>query len=97
MDNAERHGNKYQEELMIHVLCSLRSDKLLMAITDQGEGFDWQHYMNRAGTVDPLQSARDRHKEAEGRGGLGIALMKRCADAVEYNAEGNCVTLCKSL
>ena len=44
--------------------------------------------------IDAVDAARARYKEG-GTGGLGILMMLRCVDAVEYNETGNELTLTK--
>ena len=52
--------------------------------------------MKSGSTRDAISAARERH--AQGRmGGLGIMLMLRCCDRLEYNQSGNQLTLTKFL
>ncbi len=58
-------------------------DDITLTITDDGDGFDWQHYME----IDP-----DRATHSHGR---GIALSKMMSfDSIEYRGTGNEV-VCK--
>lgn len=53
-------------------------DDITLTITDDGDGFDWQHYME----IDP-----DRATHSHGR---GIALSKMMSfDSIEYRGTGN--------
>ncbi len=66
------------------VSCSLRArpDRLVIAVRDEGQGFDWRSLWNRRG--DPA--------EIHGR---GIEILRRYANLVRFNRAGNSVTLIK--
>ena len=83
-ENAQKHGHKYNSKLPIEFSYIQKSDKLIMQVTDQGEGFD------------PDSEVRYK-KEGRGYGGLGIMLMLKCVHKVEYNRKGNQVTLIRFL
>ena len=65
-------------------------------VSDEGSGFDHEQYLLRATTKDVVTSARERHEQGR-MGGLGIMLMQKCTDRLEYNDIGNTVTLTKYL
>jgi anti-sigma regulatory factor (Ser/Thr protein kinase)/nucleoid DNA-binding protein len=92
--NAEIHGCNEQPDLGIDVEMLLDREKLTVTVEDEGEGFDHRSYRSMLGDSAPVSVARERHK-AGGVGGLGIYLMDRCADRLEYNDRGNRVTLTK--
>lgn len=94
-DNANRHGNKSQEDRKVKVDYNLNKDKVLIQIEDEGEGFDWSHYMGVATDKSAAQRSRERNSKGK-RGGLGIMLMLKCTDEVKYNEKGNELTLIKS-
>jgi anti-sigma regulatory factor (Ser/Thr protein kinase) len=94
--NAQRHGHKYNAELPIEFRYINKTEKLIMRITDQGEGFDYRAELQRKKAGTAVEEARARYK-AGGYGGLGIMLMLKCVDSVEYNRKGNQVTLTKYL
>ncbi|MCW8929125.1 MAG: response regulator [Gammaproteobacteria bacterium] len=53
-------------------------DEIIVTITDQGNGFDWQPYLNIA-----IERVFDQH-------GRGIAITKeKCFDVIEYQGCGN--------
>jgi len=63
-----------------------------VVVTDQGKGFDWRLYIEpEQGAVDKVRERRQAGK----LGGLGIMLMTKCVDKVEYNDSGNRITLTK--
>lgn len=84
--NAMTHGNRGDSSKMIFV-CGLSNpkDKLVIAITDEGDGFDPR-------TVnDPCHS--DRLFATHGR---GIFLMRQFMDEVRFEVGGRRVVLTKS-
>ncbi|MHC4884458.1 MAG: STAS domain-containing protein [Planctomycetota bacterium] len=96
IDNARRHGNKGDASKQIEVMYILDREKITTHITDQGEGFDATQFINRSRKLSPVEQARERHKIGE-HGGLGINLMLRCCDEVEYILPGNTLKLTKYL
>lgn len=96
MGNAAQHGNKDDPEKLIKVLYLLDKEKITIVVQDDGTGFDHESYVVRAETKTAVDAARERHEQ--GRvGGLGIKLMQRCTDRLEYNDVGNMITLTKFL
>lgn len=94
--NAAQHGNKHRRDKLLEVLYLLDQTQIIIAITDSGFGFDWQSFLNTNKSSDAIGRARQSHKEGR-MGGLGIMLMTRCVDQLEYNDTGNVVTLTKFL
>jgi len=94
VDNAARHGNKYNPERNIEVQYLLDREKVTVAVGDEGEGFDTEIYLSRGVSSNPVEAARER-TAAGGVGGLGIMLMLKCVDKLEYNYAGNKITLSK--
>ena len=94
--NAAQHGNRHRADLSIEVLYLLDNEKITAAITDQGKGFEHRMYTDRGEGGDALAAARERHQEGR-LGGLGIMLMMKCVDKIEYNESGNALTLTKKL
>ncbi len=94
VDNAARHGNKSQESRVIDVGYLLDKDKVTLTITDEGDGFDTEMYLRRGVHGNAVAVARERN-EAGRTGGLGIMLMLKCLDNLEYNYAGNQVKLTK--
>ena len=96
MLNAAQHGNRYNSERQIKVLYRLYNDKVMVVVTDEGNGFDHKLYLARSREGSPVAAARERYEQGR-LGGLGIMLMSRCTDHIEYNKRGNTVTLVKKL
>lgn len=94
--NAAQHGNRYKRDRKIEVQYLLDAEKITTVVKDQGQGFNHEMYVKSGATKDAIAAARERH--AQGRmGGLGIMLMLRCCDRLEYNQVGNQVTLTKNI
>jgi anti-sigma regulatory factor (Ser/Thr protein kinase)/CheY-like chemotaxis protein len=91
-DNAARHGNKNNENRYIDVQYLVDREKVTIAVQDEGEGFDTEIYLSRGVSGNPVEAARERN-QAGGHGGLGIMLMLKCVDKIEYNYVGNKITL----
>ena len=93
-DNAARHGNKNQENRVIDIIYLLDREKVTVTVEDEGDGFDAEMYLTRGKQGDAVSAARERH-QAGRVGGLGIMLMLKCLDNLEYNSVGNLVKLTK--
>lgn len=94
IDNARRHGNKGDTEKNIEVMYVLDKEKITVTVGDEGPGFDFNGFIRRARSTSPLEQARQRHQQG-GYGGLGIGLMLRCCNSVEYLQPGNLLKLTK--
>ncbi|MGH7145766.1 MAG: ATP-binding protein [Planctomycetota bacterium] len=94
VDNAARHGNKNNPGKKIDVIYIVDKAKVFISIEDEGPGFDTEIYLKRGQEGDAAGEARKRHKENR-VGGLGIMLMLRCVDKLEYNYAGNQIKLTK--
>jgi len=68
----------------------------MMLIEDEGDGFDHEFYLAKIEEKDAFERAKERMREG-GRGGLGILLMHRCSDHLEYLGKGNVVRIEKRL
>ena len=92
--NAIKHGNKLNPDLTVDVAVTSQENRLTITVQDQGEGFDYNHYLRAGQGGDAVGAARQRY--AQGRlGGLGIMLMLRSVDKLEYFGSGNQVALTK--
>ena len=94
IDNANRHGNKSNPKRSIDVQYLVDREKVTIAVTDEGDGFDTEIYLSRGVSGNPVEAARERNLTG-GAGGLGIMLMLKCVDKLEYNYAGNKITLSK--
>jgi serine/threonine-protein kinase RsbW len=82
VNNGIIHGNKSDESKMVTVTCLRAGDVLTIKIRDEGTGFDPTALSN------PLDE-----QNLLNMGGRGVFLMKAFMESVEYNAEGNEVTM----
>ncbi len=82
LTNSVVHG--FPEDAGKRIYCVLRPrpNRLVIAIRDEGDGFDW-----RAGW--------DRKADLSDDHGRGIEIFRRYASAVRFNRKGNSVTLIK--
>lgn len=94
VDNAARHGNRYNDTLAVDIQYLVDREKVTIATSDEGDGFDTEVYLSRGVSVNPVDAARERNQAGEA-GGLGIMLMLKCVDKLEYNYAGNKLTLTK--
>ncbi|MHC4548364.1 MAG: ATP-binding protein [Planctomycetota bacterium] len=92
--NAEIHGSGEDPERGIDMEMLLDREKLTVTIEDEGDGFDHASYREQLADTAPVSVARQRNV-AGSVGGLGIYLMDRCSDRLEYNDRGNRVTITK--
>ncbi len=82
--NAMEHGNEWDEAKSITLHLQLNPDLLVATISDQGGGFD---FSKRFDPTRPETMLEER--------GRGIFLMNAIMDKVQYNGNGNSVTITK--
>jgi serine/threonine-protein kinase RsbW len=80
--NAIVHGNKLDESKKVIVNAEVDSKKVIWTITDEGEGFDYDHL--------PDPTAEENLENLTGR---GVFIVKQLADQCVFNAKGNEVEL----
>lgn len=82
LTNSVVHGGG--DDPTRQVSCVLRAGRgrLLIAIQDQGEGFDWR-------------AASGRSADSEDTGGRGLDILRHYASSVRFNSKGSAVTLVK--
>jgi serine/threonine-protein kinase RsbW len=79
--NAVVHGNKYDEKKYVHIFLSQDTNKLILKIRDEGQGF------NIAQTRNPLEKTNLNLP-----GGRGIFLINEYASFMDYT-EGNTLVM----
>lgn len=94
LGNAERHGNMGDRSKKIKLYLLDESDKVCMAVEDEGEGFDYQTVLEETRKKDAITAARER-AAAGGHGGLGIRLMLKCVELIEYENSGCRIVMTK--
>lgn len=95
IDNARKHGNQEDPFKSIKVQYIHDREKVTVLVEDEGEGFDFRKRLDLAKNFTPLQQTRMISYD-ENRAGLGINIMLKCCDSLEYTAPGNVVRLTKS-
>jgi serine/threonine-protein kinase RsbW len=97
IDNAVIHGNRWDREKTVDVNFLVDHKKVTVLVEDQGEGFDYEYYLARLDDKEAFEKAKRRIMEENARGGLGILLMSKCSDRLEYSGSGNLLRLEKNL
>lgn len=82
--NAIKHGHRADPSKQVRIFFSIGFDQVLIKVQDQGQGFDPRL------VPDPL--ATENMDRISGR---GLYLMQATMSWIEFNEQGNCVTLCK--
>ncbi|RKY18020.1 MAG: hypothetical protein DRP63_02745 [Planctomycetota bacterium] len=94
IDNARRHGNRDDPRKMIRVFLRDWDDRITATVIDEGEGFDFVSVLRKTASQNAVDAARQRYMQG-GVGGLGVRLMLRCVDRLEYDNKGTKITLTK--
>jgi len=82
VNNAIRHGNKFDKDKNVLLSLYVEDDKLRFEVEDEGRGFDFN------GLSDPTSP-----ENLENPGGRGIFLMRHLSDEVEFSNDGRKVEL----
>ena len=82
LTNAVVHGCHTDPAKQVRCLLRLKNRHLLIAVEDDGEGFDWRAALHNTA----------RFPDCSGR---GIEILLTYASRVRYNARGNLVTIIK--
>ncbi len=96
VDNAYRHGHQRREDAVVDTVFLLEPSRFTITVEDEGEGFDYKTQLEKIKQLSPGEQAKIR-REAGEKGGLGMTLMARCTDALDYIGKGNIVRLQKNL
>jgi serine/threonine-protein kinase RsbW len=97
IDNAAIHGNRFDGEKSINVNFLVDLKKVTVLIEDEGTGFDYEYYLTRLDDQETFERAKRRILDEGVRGGLGILLMSKCTNRLEYSGAGNILRLEKNL
>ena len=82
LTNAVVHGSGADPRKQVRCSLRLRGKRLLIAVADEGEGFDWR-------------AARAKSADALDCSGRGLEILYRYANRVRFNDRGNLVTMIK--
>lgn len=80
--NAMEHGNKNRAEKKVLIEVKRKDDALMIAVKDEGEGFDFEHL--------PDPTSPENLEKLTGR---GVFLMRTLSDGVEYKDGGSRVEM----
>jgi len=80
LTNAVVHGCHADPRKQVRCCLRLRSGNLLIAVQDDGDGFDWHAAWNRPAALSDCS-------------GRGIEIFRKYANHVRYNDRGNAVTI----
>lgn len=84
ISNAVKHGCKYDEAATVEMRCLATRDRLVVEISDHGQGFDPDSYT--------APSIANELPES----GMGINFMRKCMDEVSYRfSQGTTIKLVK--
>ena len=82
VNNAIRHGNKFDKDKNVYLTLQVEDNKLLFEVEDEGPGFDYENL------PDPTAP-----ENLESPGGRGIFLMRNLCDEVNFDNQGKKVQL----
>jgi len=94
--NAIQHGNRRDPSKAVRAEYHQDATQVTLALEDEGPGFDHHRFLQQAVEKEAIEAARRRHQEG-GHGGLGILMIQRFADHLEFNEAGNGLTFSKLL
>ncbi|MCI0340654.1 MAG: ATP-binding protein [Planctomycetales bacterium] len=93
LSNAFRHGSGGDPGKRIEARLVREPHQVALRVRDEGPGFDFRAKLEVARRGDVIGITRER---GAGRpGGLGILIIVRCVDLVEFNDKGNEIVLCR--
>lgn len=82
VNNAIHHGNKDVAEKLVKIGFESENNKLVFSITDEGEGFDYEHLPD---PTDP--------ENIDKVSGRGVFLMQNLSDSIHFEQGGRKVLL----
>ena len=80
LTNAVLHGSRKRSGLMVRCIVRVNSRRLLIAVKDEGPGFDWR-------------SARQLRAGVSDCSGRGLEIYRNYACRVRFNSPGNAVIM----
>jgi DNA-binding response OmpR family regulator len=93
--NAIEWGNLHQSDRLVNITYRVHDDRLEIVVRDQGTGFDRTTLPHAAIAGDPFSHLDVREKLGLRAGGFGLLICRGMVDDMQYNDEGNEVTLIK--
>ncbi|MBI5779550.1 MAG: ATP-binding protein [Planctomycetes bacterium] len=95
IDNAVIHGNKFSADKFIEVECFCNLNKITFMVADQGDGFDYRKHLDTPIAEFQAPKLIEKTMKFGSPGGLGLALIRKCADEVIFTPPGNRVSFVK--
>jgi len=80
--NAVVHGCNCDAGKQVHCAIRLRGSRLIIAVWDEGQGFDWRALWQRASQPDDVS-------------GRGIEILRQFATRVRFSKKGNAITIAR--
>lgn len=90
VENARVHGCGGDPNRHIQVTFSEDEDEFVIAVTDEGQGYDVEAVLGNATEVDALEALRNRDPAL---GPLGLRIILNCVDRIQFGGKGNTVYL----
>lgn len=84
--NAFVHGNKQDPSKKITVQYLIEEQKFILTIGDEGSGFDYKNMRDPAADENIIKMS-----------GRGLFLVKHLSDSINFNENGNMITIEKYL
>ena len=82
LSNAFIHGNRKDKDRLIRVRMKFDSEKLLLSVRDEGEGFDGKNYLEKIREEQPSIPEK-----------RGLFVVDLLMDEVRFNKKGNEATV----
>ncbi|RWZ55297.1 ATP-binding protein [Halobacillus fulvus] len=82
--NAWQHGHHKENTLPIRLKISFLDTKMIVRVSDSGEGFDWRPYQVKSDVRHWFPDVDELDED-----GRGIVLLLRVMDVIRYNEKGN--------
>ena len=84
MINAIKYGNRSSADKSVRIDCDITKEAIVISVEDEGQGFDYRNL------PDPTKD--ENLTKGEGR---GLFLIHNVMDKVEFNSQGNRITMTK--
>jgi anti-sigma regulatory factor (Ser/Thr protein kinase) len=84
LTNAVAHGSHADPGKQVRCVSRLNGRRLLIAVQDDGDGFDWR-------------AAWDRPANLSDCSGRGVEILRKYGSRVRYNGRGNAVTILRRI
>jgi serine/threonine-protein kinase RsbW len=82
LTNAVVHGCRQDPSRQVRCVCRLRRRSFTIAVTDDGDGFNWR-------------AALRRPTDDEGTSGRGMEILRTFSSRVRFNNRGNSIVILK--